>query len=48
LGIAPFQPEAVAFRAGRLMLQEIARHVTLRKEAALPLRPPCPERPMHP
>jgi len=26
-GIAPFQPEAAAFRAGRLMLEEIARHV---------------------
>jgi predicted ABC-type ATPase len=26
VGIAPFQPEAVAFRAGRLMLQEVARH----------------------
>ena len=25
-GIAPFQPENVAFRAGRLMLQEIAHH----------------------
>jgi predicted ABC-type ATPase len=25
-GIAPFQPEAAAFRAGRLMLEEIARH----------------------
>lgn len=25
-GIAPFQPEAVAFRAGRLMLQELAHH----------------------
>jgi predicted ABC-type ATPase len=27
-GIAPFQPETVAFHAGRLMLQEIARHAT--------------------
>ena len=26
-GIAPFQPEAAAFRAGRLMLQEIENHV---------------------
>ena len=26
-GIAPFQPESVAFRAGRLMLEEISRHV---------------------
>ena len=26
LGIAPFQPESVALRAGRLMLQEIAHH----------------------
>ena len=25
-GIAPFQPETAAFRAGRLMLQEIANH----------------------
>ena len=25
-GISPFQPEAAAFRAGRLMLQEIANH----------------------
>lgn len=25
-GIAPFQPESVAFRAGRLMLEEISRH----------------------
>lgn len=25
-GIAPFQPEAAAFRAGRLMLQELAHH----------------------
>ena len=25
-GIAPFQPETVAFRAGRLMLQELAHH----------------------
>jgi predicted ABC-type ATPase len=27
-GIAPFQPESVAFRAGRVMLEEISRHVT--------------------
>ncbi|MDA8254890.1 MAG: zeta toxin family protein [Betaproteobacteria bacterium] len=26
-GIAPFQPETVAFRAGRLMLEEISAHV---------------------
>jgi predicted ABC-type ATPase len=26
-GISPFRPEAAAFRAGRLMLAEIARHV---------------------
>mgnify|MGYP001765671481 CR=1 FL=1 len=26
-GIAPFQPETAAFRAGRLMLEEISRHV---------------------
>ncbi len=25
-GLAPFQPETAAFRAGRLMLEEIARH----------------------
>jgi len=25
-GISPFQPQAAAFRAGRLMLEEIARH----------------------
>lgn len=25
-GLSPFQPETVAFRAGRLMLEEIARH----------------------
>lgn len=25
-GIAPFQPESVAFRAGRMMLEEITRH----------------------
>lgn len=25
-GLSPFQPEAAAFRAGRLMLEEIARH----------------------
>lgn len=33
-GIAPFQPETVAFRAGRLMLQEIARHVSEGKSFA--------------
>lgn len=27
-GIAPFQPDAAAFRAGRLMLEEIRRHVS--------------------
>jgi len=27
-GFAPFQPETVAFRAGRLMLKEIARYAT--------------------
>jgi predicted ABC-type ATPase len=26
-GLSPFQPDAVAFRAGRLMLEEIAHHV---------------------
>ena len=25
-GIAPFRPDAAAFRAGRLMLEEIHRH----------------------
>jgi predicted ABC-type ATPase len=25
-GLSPFQPEAAAFRAGRVMLEEIARH----------------------
>jgi len=25
-GLSPFQPEAAAFRAGRLMLEEIAQH----------------------
>ena len=25
-GLSPFQPEVAAFRAGRLMLEEIARH----------------------
>jgi predicted ABC-type ATPase len=29
-GIAPFQPETVAFRAGRLMLAEIAHHANER------------------
>jgi predicted ABC-type ATPase len=28
-GISPFQPEAAAFRAGRLMLREIANHAAL-------------------
>jgi predicted ABC-type ATPase len=28
-GIAPFQPESAAFRAGRLMLEEISRHVAI-------------------
>jgi predicted ABC-type ATPase len=27
-GISPFRPEAVAFRSGRIMLQEIAHHTT--------------------
>ncbi len=27
-GISPFQPEAAAFRAGRLMLQEITRNAS--------------------
>ena len=26
-GLSPFRPEAVAFRAGRVMLEEIAAHV---------------------
>lgn len=33
-GIAPFQPETVAFRAGRLMLREIAHHVSEGKSFA--------------
>jgi predicted ABC-type ATPase len=33
-GIAPFRPETVAFRAGRLMLQEIARHTAERRSFA--------------
>lgn len=30
-GLSPFQPETAAFRAGRLMLEEIARRVAQRK-----------------
>ena len=37
-GIAPFRPEAAAFRAGRLMLEEIHRHVA--EVGASPSRPP--------
>jgi predicted ABC-type ATPase len=33
-GIAPFQPESVAFRAGRLMLEELARHAAERRSFA--------------
>ena len=33
-GIAPFQPETVAFRAGRLMLEEIANHAAAGKSFA--------------
>lgn len=34
-GLAPFQPEAAALRAGRLMLQEIARHAAAGHSFAL-------------
>ena len=33
-GIAPFQPEIAAFRAGRLMLEEIAAHVAAGRDFA--------------
>src|SRR5713101_1046644 len=33
-GLAPFSPEAAAFRAGRLMLEEIENHVHYRKSFA--------------
>lgn len=33
-GLAPFAPEAAAMRAGRLMLEEIATHVTRRQSFA--------------
>jgi predicted ABC-type ATPase len=33
-GLAPFAPEAAAIRAGRLMLEEIATHVTRRQSFA--------------
>ncbi|MEN9726661.1 MAG: hypothetical protein RL434_1027 [Pseudomonadota bacterium] len=33
-GLAPFHPEGVAFRAGRLMLEEIRRHVSEGKNFA--------------
>ena len=46
-GIAPFQPETMAFRAGRLMLQEVARH-SAEGPAASPLRPRYQAAPMHP
>ena len=38
-GISPFNPETASFRAGRLMLEEIARHAAL--AAASPLSPRC-------
>lgn len=37
-GLSPFTPEAVAVRAGRLMLDEIAACV----QRALRSKPPCP------
>lgn len=33
-GLSPFQPEAAAFRAGRLMLEEIAIHIAANKSFA--------------
>src|SRR2546425_11907527 len=33
-GLAPFSPEAAAFRAGRLMLEEIKNHVRRRESFA--------------
>lgn len=33
-GLSPFRPEAAAFRAGRLMLEEIRRHVANRRSFA--------------
>lgn len=33
-GLSPFQPEAAAIRAGRLMLQEIQRHAAARESFA--------------
>lgn len=33
-GLSPFQPEAAAFRAGRLMLEEIVSHVAANKSFA--------------
>lgn len=33
-GLSPFQPETAAFRAGRLMLKEIASHVAANKSFA--------------
>ena len=33
-GLAPFSPEAAAFRAGRLMLEEIKNHVRLQESFA--------------
>jgi predicted ABC-type ATPase len=33
-GLAPFSPEAVAFRAGRVMLEEIKNHVRLQESFA--------------
>jgi predicted ABC-type ATPase len=34
-GLAPFEPETAAVRAGRLMLQELARHFVARESFAL-------------
>jgi len=33
-GLSPFEPEKVAFRAGRMMLEEIARHAAERRSFA--------------
>lgn len=33
-GLSPFQPEAVAFRAGRVMLEEISAHVAASRSFA--------------
>lgn len=35
-GLSPFDPSAAAIRAGKVMLEEIARHVRRRRSRALP------------